>query len=175
MIIGKADDKVHNLIKSLKEKNHQPRLEEAQITLIFTDDKPFIKDRFNWGKVQKLSPMVKCLQRGNDDFAITLPVDGWIDVMNESQREAWLDLHLTRCRLEYVPVTIKENGKVKPIKDEWGRIEYSDEAKRDKDGNPKWKVSPLDLETFAENIHRYGLWCEPITLFKDAITKEKNG
>jgi hypothetical protein len=55
-----------------------------------------------------------------------------------------------------------------------GRIQYSNEPKYDTEGNIKWKVEPLDLEVFAKNVSRYGLWQDDLIMFKEAI-EELNG
>jgi hypothetical protein len=96
-------------------------------------------------------------------------MDLWHSVLKGNQREAYLDLQLSRCGVEYLPEEIEENGKKKPIKDEWGRVQYTQEVKVDDEGNPKWKVVPLDLEVFADNVRRYGLWCDDLLELKDAI------
>ena len=58
--------------------------------------------------------------------------------------------------------------------DELGMIQYSNEPKYDAEGNIKWKVEPLDLEVFAKNVSRYGLWQDDLIMFKEAI-EELNG
>jgi hypothetical protein len=58
-----ASDDVNDLFKKLKEKHHHPRLEMANFAICFLDTKPFIKGRFNWGKVQKFTPLAKLWQR----------------------------------------------------------------------------------------------------------------
>lgn len=164
-----ADQDVLILLKEVKEKHHK-RLEEATITSCFNDSKPFIKSRFNFGKVSKFSPLTKLLQE--HDFAVIIPVDSWYNVLSGSQREALLDLHLTRCQPEYIPIINEENGK--PVKDKWGRLEYTDQIKLDEEGNPIWRLLPLDLYIFSENVKRYGIWCDEILEFKNAIKEQEN-
>ena len=107
------------------------------------------------------------------DFCITIPSDLWADFLNEDQKRAYIDLQLTRCQVEYVPETTEINGKKKPIKDEWGCIKFTNEIKLDNDGNPKWKVSNLDLEVLTSNIRRYGLWHDELLEFKETIAHVK--
>ncbi len=76
---------------------------------------------------------------------------------------------MTRMEAEFLPEVVVENGKKKVQKDEFGRVQYSNELKIDDDGNPKWKVSPLDLLVFTQNVSRYGLWCEELLELNDAI------
>jgi hypothetical protein len=71
--------------------------------------------------------------------------------------------------LEYKPVFVYENGKKKPVKDKWGRTQYSNELKTTEDGEPIWKVIPLDLPVFASNTRRYGIWCDDLSEIKEAL------
>lgn len=163
---------VINLFNTVKTKHHLPRLELANVALCFMDCKPFIRGRFNWGKVMKFSPIMKLWhpQHGKYDFMIMLVADAWHSILNSYQKEAWADLCLTRCGVEYIPVTaVDEHGKNKVVKDEWGRVEYTNEIKFDDDGVPKWRVNPLDLLVYTENVLRYGPWTEPILEFKQAV------
>jgi hypothetical protein len=159
-------------------KHHLPRLEDAEIAVCFQDKKPFNKNRFNWGKVRRFQAIDK-IWHPNDksyDFLVILSSDAW-HILNSHQQEALADLHLTRCSVEYEPIKeeITVNGVVKKkvVKDEWGRVEFTDEIKRDKDTQePKWKVLALDLPVFTDNVSRFGLWCEELSDFKEVIPLE---
>lgn len=169
MNIWKADDGVLGLMRQVKAKHHHPRLEQASIAVLFNDAKPFVKERFNWGKTSKFGKVAKLFQGDQYDFYITLGMDAWTDVLSQEQREAWLDLHLTRCQVDFEPETVEVNGKPKPLKDEFGRIQYTDVMKVDEDGNPKWKVVPFDLHVLTDNVLRYGPWCQDLLDFKNAL------
>jgi hypothetical protein len=177
-----ASSEIIELLNKVKLKNHHPRLEMANIAVCFSDAKAFTKDRFNWGKVQKISSIAKLFHPENKkyDFYINISGDLWHSHLSMTQREALLDLHLCRCDVEYEPETSIDpvtKKKVK-VKDESGRVVYSNVVKVDEDGLPKWRVHPLDLEVFSENISRYGAWHEELVLLKDTIMKiedkEKN-
>lgn len=171
-----ADTSVVELFNQVKDKHHLPRLEEATIAVCFVDQKPFNKGRFNWGKVRRFQPVDK-LWHADDkqyDFLIVLSQDAWKTILKADQQEALADLHLCRCSVDYEPVyeevTVKGVIKKKIIKDEWGRIEFTQEIKRDKDsGEPKWKILPLDLCVFSDNVVRYNVWCEELLNFKEAL------
>ena len=169
MIVWPASNEVLDIVLKVKEKYHHPRLQEANVALSFNDSKPFLNGRFNWGKTSKFAAAAKIWQAKKYDFQISLPADSWHSILNADQREAWIDLHLTRCQVDWVPVTVEENGKKKPVKDEWGRVQLTDEMKRDADGEPKWKLWPLDLEVFQGNVLRYGCWCEDLLDFQAVI------
>ncbi len=178
-----ANDQVTALLAAVKQKHHSPRLDQAEIVVCFDESKPFKKGKFNWGKVVKFSPLNKMFQGHKKyDFLLILPTDGWFEVVTGKEREAWLDLLLARCQAEYMPQYEDEGGegaddedtpkkKKKVKKDVWGRVEYSDEMKYDEDGNPIWKVSPLDIQVFSANAKRYGLWCEDYETFKEAVSQ----
>lgn len=171
-----ADKAVVDLFNEVKNKYHGTRLAEAEIAVCFVDSKPFVKGRFNWGKVRRFQAVDKLWHSDQKryDFLIMLCSDAWNNVLGSMQREALADLHLTRCSVDYEPVeeetTVNGVVKKKIVKDDWGRIEYTQEIKRDKDtGEPKWKIEPLDLHVFSGNVQRYGVWCEELLNFKEAM------
>jgi hypothetical protein len=167
-----AGQDVLDLFTVVKEKHHHDRLFQAKIAVCFSETKPFIKGRFNWGKVMKFSPLMKLWHPTHSkyDFMVILCADAWHSILNSYQKEALVDLHLTRCSVDYIPaMAVDEYGKNKVVKDEWGRIQYTNEIKFDDENNPKWKVLPLDILVFTENVLRYGPWSEDIHMFKEAL------
>lgn len=174
MNVWSANNEVFSLVDKIKNLHHHPRLQLATVAVEFNDGKPFIRDRFNWGKVSKFSASAKLWMPKDKryDFLISLPGDGWNGVLNAEQREAWLDLHLACCSAEYKPMVVEENGKKKPVKDDFGRIQYSDEMRFDDMGNPKWKKLPLDLNTFQDNVQRYGCWSQDLLDFRSVLNEE---
>lgn len=173
MAIGpwQAGNEVADLLNHVKESYHSPRLAEAEIGVCFDDSKPFKKGKFNWGKVVKFAPVAKLYQEKKLDFALIIPADVWHEVLSGKQREAYLDMLLTRCQAEYLPVTIEENGRKKPVKDKWGRTEYSDEIKLDEEGNPVWKTVSMDACILADNVKRFGPWFEDLEKVEEALDK----
>lgn len=166
-----ASEDVFALVNDVKLKYHVPRLLEARIAVSFVESKPFIAGRFNWGKVSKFSEAAKIWQGDEYDFCITLCDCAYNDVLEGKQREALLDLLLNCCQTEFVPEMEQKGTKAVPAKDKWGRIIYTDEIKLDEDGNVKWKVVPLDLHAYQDNVSRYGCWCEDLLEMKNAIKR----
>jgi hypothetical protein len=165
---------VCDLFTAVRENHHLPRLETASIAVCMTDGKPFRADRIQLGKVTKFSQFNRIWQGDiKYEFCITLNSDVWYQILNDDQREALADLHLTRCAVEYEPETYEENGKEKKVVDEWGRVQYTDDIKYDDEGNPKWKVLPFDLLVFAENAKRYGLWLKDVMDGLETLTVEE--
>lgn len=172
MLVWVAPPEVCEIVESVKNKHMMPRLAEASIAVCFQDVKPFTKDgRFNFGKTQKFSKLAQLWHGSRHDFLIQLPAEAWHNLLNMHQREAWIDLRLRCCQVEYVPEVHTENGAKKPVTDEFGRIQYTEEIKRDEEGNPKWRVVPLDLQIFTENVAKYGLWCEDLSEFKEVLAQ----
>jgi len=167
---AKAAPQVRQQLDQLKEKNH-PHLEQALVALEFVDSKPYIKDRLNLGKVAKFSKATRLWFPDNAkyDFLISICADVWFGVLNDHQREALLDLQLSRCQVEYEPNTVVVNGKKQVIKDEWGRVEYTDQVKTDDEGFPIWKVAPLGFGVIVDNVKRYGIWYEDLLTLKKAM------
>jgi len=169
MLVWKADNEVMALANHIKERFHLPRLFEASIAVAFNDAKPFIRNKFNWGKTQKFTNHAKLWHQHTFDFVITLSADAWLEVLSGIQREALLDLHLARCQVDYEPVVVEENGAKKAAKDQWGRVQYTDIMKLDEEGHPKWKLEPLDIYVLQDNVSRFGCWCEDLADFRQII------
>lgn len=148
-------------------KSH-PRLDLAKIAVAMVDSKPFIKNRFNWGRVSKFSPSNKIWMGARFDFCINICTEIW-STLTDPQRDAFIDLHLTRLDAEYEPETVIEGKKKVVVRDEMGRIKYTSTVKLNDNGEIKWIVYPLDLLVFAENIKRYGLWTYDIGQIKEAV------
>ena len=165
----KVPQDIADLANAVQEKHHMPRLATASVVLCFDDSKPYIRNKINFGKVFKFNELNKLWHVQKHDFCIVLCSDLWYSLLIDSQREALIDLQLTRCEVEYVPVKVEINGKKKTVKDQWGRIEYTDEFKLNDNGEVIWKVSPLDLSVFTKNVRRYDLWFNELLDLKDAI------
>lgn len=169
----KAPDEVVQLMSVVKSKNHSPRLDDCRVAICFDEGKVFIKNRLNLGKLTKFSPMAKLYQREKYDFCLIVPMELWSTALQPDAREAYLDLMLTRLDMEYIPEVVEENGKKIKLIDDFGRIQYSKVPKTDKEGNVKWKIDPLDLEVFAKNVRRYGIWQEELASIHEAIIESK--
>jgi hypothetical protein len=163
-----APPDVLDLLSEVLEKH--PHLSEATFAVSFADSKPFIGDRINLGKVSKFSKADKLwhAQDKKYDFRITLCAEVWA-MLSNAQRKAHLDLRVSQCKVEYEPETIEENGKKIKVKDEWGRVSYTTEIRRDDEGHPMWKIVPADILILTENIRRCGLWYEELEVLKEAV------
>lgn len=171
-----APDNFFSLLDSIKTKYHSrlcTDVGDCKIALVLTDSKPFLSGRLNWGKIKKFDKFSKLWMNKDFDYCILMSSDVWNEILDSKQKEAILDLHLSRIEPKYEPNTVIENGKKKVIKDEFGRIEYTSNIKLDKEGNPKWQVGPLDLQVFASNVRRFGFWCEELDNFKKIIADKK--
>lgn len=171
-LFWKAPNAIDELVESVLKKHHSPRLDMARIAIALDDSKAFVKNKFNWGNVSKFSYFNKLWQNQKFDFALVLCSDSWHDILTDSQKEALVDLHLTRCEVEYIPETVIEGKKKKVVKDDWGRVKYTNEIKTDDEGNPKWYVSPLDVYVFVQNVSRYGNWCSEFCEIEKVIPTE---
>ncbi len=165
----KASSDIAELLNTVKEKHHAPRLAQASVAVCFDDSKPFVHNKLNLGKVFKFNELNKLWQIAKHDFCIVICSDVWYSLLRDPQREALLDLQLTRCEVQYLPVTQEVNKKKKVVKDEWGRIQYTQDVKLNEAGEPIWRILPLDLDVFAKNVRRYGLWFDDLVDLKQAI------
>ena len=106
----KASEEVSDLVNEVCQKYHADRIQNASIGVCFDESKPFVKNKLNLGKVTKFSPLAKLWQGTKLDFCISISMDLWHSVLTEEQREAFIDLQLSRCGVEYLPEEIEENG-----------------------------------------------------------------
>ena len=167
--VWKASPEIYELLSIVKSKHHSPRLDGASVAICMDESKVFVKNKLNLGKLSKFSPLARLYQKDKYDFCLTIPLELWQSVLQGPQKEAYLDLQLTRCDMEYVPEIVEDNGKKKKVTDEWGRMAFTSEPKYDADGNIKWKIDPLDLEVFAKNVSRYGLWQDDLFKLHEAM------
>jgi len=174
--IVQAAPLVRQLLSDVKQKYH-PHLQQALIGLAFADTKPYIRDCLNLGKVAKFTPAARLWMAPDKqyDFSVTLSVDVWFEVLNDAQREALLDLNLTRCKVEYEPETVQINGRKQIVKNEYGLTQYTDVMKTDDEGRPVWRVAPLDIMVLAENLKRYGAWYTDLIELKQAVETPPGG
>jgi len=171
----KAPDEIMQLLSLVKSKHHSPRLDDCRIAICLDEGKAFVKNKWNLGKLSKFSPTAKLYQREKYDFCLIVPLELWSSALQPDAKEAYIDLMLTRLDMEYIPEVIEENGKKINVIDEFGRFQYSKVPKTDKEGNIKWKVDPLDLEVFAKNVRKYGLWQDDLLDMKEAILAVDGG
>ena len=163
-----APDTVNQMLMSVFDKHHADRLANLKVSVSFDDSKPFVKNKMNLGKLVKVRDLDKLHMRHPLDFYIVACSDLWHSVLNDHQREAYIDLHLSRLVPEYQPVTVVVNKKKKVVKDQWGRVEYTTDLKLDANGDPIWRVNPIDLYVCAANARKYGLWLEAMEEFDAA-------
>lgn len=175
--IWHAPSNILDLLDTIKNKYHSDRLQtssgDCKISLALSDSKPFISGRLNWGKIKKFNNFNKIWMNKDYDYCIVLCADVWNEILSSKQKEAIIDLHLSRIKPQYEPNTVLEDGKKKVVKDDMGRIEYTSNIKLDKEGNPKWTVDPLDLQIFTSNARRYGFWCEDLDNFQKVVEENK--
>lgn len=167
--VWKAPQEISDLLEIVKQKHHSPRLNDASVAICMDESKTFVKNKLNLGKLTKFSPLARLYQKEKFDFCLTIPSSLWNEVLQGEQKAAFLDLHLSRLDMEFVPETVEENGKKIKVTDDWGRTVYSKQPKYDAEGNLKWKIDPLDLEVFANNVGKYGLWQEDLFKLHEAM------
>ena len=169
-----AKQELFDFVEEVKNKNHE-HLGSARIAVCLNESKAFEKNKFNFGKVTKFSQSAKIWHPANKkfDFLLNFSMQAFEEVLSKAQQEANIDLLLSCCKTEYLPEVVIENNKKKPVLDELGRVVFTKEFKLDKDGNPVYKVSPMDICVYHENVSRYGCWCEDLIEFKKVIQENK--
>jgi hypothetical protein len=155
---------------------YHPVLAEAKIIIYCSDKNKIKSNAIIMAEASRASSKMKASV--NADFTITIYVGPWSD-LTPIQKKACMDHELCHCGFQYEPV--KEvvgrsrtgTPRMKVVKDEHGRTQYTNDVKRDVDGIPKWKLIDHDLEDFYDIVHRYGLWNENLRSFKQAIDQSE--
>ena len=174
------NNEAYKTMENLIEKYHK-HLKEAKI-VIYANDKSKTKgDKVIIAESSKASNKLKASI--NADFTITLYVDTWSS-LSPDQKQACLDHELTHCGVQYEPIReqigLSKTGKSKTriVRDEYGRVQYTSDIKRDENGVPKWKLVIHDLEEFRDIVRRHGMWDEDIQRFKEVLdenSKDERG
>ncbi|MCK9557978.1 MAG: hypothetical protein M0R50_08070 [Candidatus Cloacimonetes bacterium] len=161
---------VMDRLQEVKAKYHS-NLESVSIVVELSDAQPFKNNRLNLGNIRKFSAANKIWQKGDFDFCITLVGEVWKEILKNDQCDALLDLHLTRIEPVCEPQVVVENKKRIVCKDDYGRIILTEEQKLDKNGNPRWRIVPIDLGVLSQNVRRYGFWFDDLVEFRSIITE----
>lgn len=170
-VMWEVSEDVVNLLAKVKNKFHN-NLSQATFALAFDESNAFVKNKFNWGKTLKFSEFNKLWQKPTKfDFAIVLSSSVWSEYLDDTQKEAIIDLHLCRCDAEYEPEVVLEGKKKIKVKDEHGRIKYTNTIKLDSNGNPKWKLDAIDMDVLSKNVKHYGLWSNEFLDIKNVISQ----
>lgn len=155
--VWNATAQICDLGRKVKEQFHHPRLALASIWWLLCDSKPIQSDRFVAVKIQRCNKAEK-LETGHD-FKVMVIAEAW-EMLTNDQREQALDEAMCRCGVKYIPQMIEISGRKEPIKDDLGRIVYTDQIAYDNEGNPKWKIEQPDAGLFYAMLLRRGQYSE---------------
>lgn len=149
-----ADKSVTDLLEEIRDEYH-PHLMEARIAVLFSDKRKVSGNMIILGCMKKVSGEDKVLS--NFDFKMVLSAMDWAE-LGSKQKRALIDHELSHADVERVKLTEMVGGRKKPVKDEHGRVVYTQEIKYDDDtGRPKFKTKGHDFENFAHIAKRYGV------------------
>lgn len=155
--IWQAPEEIRTQLKQIKDEHHT-HLAAASIWTLCSDA-PGIRDNQLIATQTKKCTKTEKLSSGHD-FKVIVMMETWAKLTDE-QRAVALDEALCRCGVRYVPETVEINGRREVLKDDLGRIIYTDEVDVDKLGNPKWKVNRPDAELYFALLKRHGEYNEP--------------
>lgn len=168
MTIWEAPEEIRQLVGEIKEAYH-PHLILAKIWVLINDASPIVENQ--------LVPMVtsRCtktekLKSGND-FKIIVVAEAW-GLLTTQQKRVAIDEALCHCGVQYVPLTQKINKKDEVIKDEIGRIIYTDVIATDGEGLPKWKMNRPDASIYFGLIQRHEVYSEALENVQNALEKK---
>ena len=170
------DNPIYTIMNRLVSSYHS-HLAEAKIVIYASDKNRTKANRIVIADASKAPAKLKAST--NADFTITLYMTPWGD-LNVEQRDACLDHELSHCGVHYEPCQeqVGQSRQGRPrmqvVRDEYGRIQYTNEIKRDENDEPKWRLLPHDLEEFGDVVERHGRWDEAIQSFSEALNRSDN-
>lgn len=155
--IWQAPEDIRAELNRLKDEHH-PHLAAASLWVLCSDA-PGIRDNQLIATQTKKCTKTEKLSSGHD-FKVIILTETWSKLTDE-QRSVALDEALCRCGVRLVPETVEINGRREVLKDDLGRVIYTDEIDVDKLGNPKWKINRPDADLYFALLARHGTYHEP--------------
>ena len=154
--IWEANEDIKRLLRDIKNEHH-PHLSTASIWVLCSDGKAIRDNHVIATTTQKCTNTERL--SSNHDFKITIMMETWAHLTDKG-REIALDEALCRCGVKYVQQKMDINGRKEVVKDELGRIVYSDEIEYDKEGIPKWKINKPNAGLYFDLLMRRGAYSE---------------
>lgn len=149
--IWEATVKIQQQVKQLRDQHHT-HLHQASLWVLCSDAKA-IRDNHIIATQTKKCTNTERLSSGHD-FKIVIMMEVW-SLLTDEQRAKAIDEALCRAGVKRVPQMIEINGKKDVVKDDFGRIIYTDEIAYDKEDRPKWKINRPDAELYFGMISRH--------------------
>lgn len=172
-----SNSSIYTMMNELIERYH-PHLSESKIILYANEKNKLKSNHVIIASASKASSRLRASTEA--DFTITIHMMPWGD-LSESQKRACLDHELSHCGVHYEPVKeqvgTSRNGRprMKVVRDSYGRIQYTDEIKRDPEtGKPKWRLITHDLEEFRDIVDRHGVWDSSLQSFQEVLRRKDN-
>lgn len=154
--IWEAPDDIKKLVERVKEEHHT-HLARAGVWVLCSDTKAVRNNQLVFTQSKKCTKTEK-LSTGHD-FKLVVMAELWGE-LTDAQRLAAVDEALCRCGVKYVPQTVEVNGRKEVVKDEWGRVVYTEEIDYDGENRPKWKINPPDAGVYYAMLMRHGKYNE---------------
>jgi hypothetical protein len=149
--IWEASVKIQQQVRAIADQHHS-HLHQASLWVLCSDARA-IRDNHIIATQTKKCTNTERLSSGHD-FKIIIMMEIWA-MLTDEQRDKALDEALCRCGVKRVPQTMEINGKKEVVKDDYGRIVYTDEIAYDKEDRPKWKINRPDAELYFGMIRRH--------------------
>ncbi|MEX2673027.1 MAG: putative metallopeptidase [Phycisphaeraceae bacterium] len=154
--IWQAPEEIRKQLQLIKDEYHT-HLAPASMWVICSDGAAIRDNQLVATQTKKCTKSEK-LSTGHD-FKIVILMETWAK-LTDDQRHLALDEALCRCGVRMVPETVEINGRREVLKDDLGRVIFTDEMDVDKLGNPKWKVNRPDAELYFKMLARKGTYNE---------------
>lgn len=165
MRIWEASDDIKKLVEETKTAHH-PHLAQAKIWVLVADTKPIKDNKLVSVRAAKCTKTEKL--KAGYDFKIMVTAEAW-RLLTDAQRAIAIDEALCHCGVKFLPQTVIVNKKPVVVKDDIGRIIYTNEIEIDEDDNPKWRMNQPDMATYFQLLTRYKAYNDDIQNGLNAI------
>lgn len=153
-----APSDIKQLVKEIRD-NHHPEIAQASIWCLITDANGIHDNRVR-STITRKCTKTENLSTGHH-FKIFVYAETWAK-LTDAQRRIAIDEALCRCGVKYIPETIEVNGKRETLKDDLGRVIFTNEMAFDQDGTPKWKINKPDAEIYFAMLKRHVMYSEEV-------------
>jgi hypothetical protein len=164
--IWEAPEEIRRMAEQIKLEHH-PHLSQAGLWVLCSDGKAIRNNQLLVTQSKKSTKTEK-LSTGRD-FKIIVMMEAW-SLLPDAARRIALDEALCRCGVKYVPQTVEVNGRKEVVKDELGRIIYTDQMEYDTEGVPRWRINPPDAALYYPLLVRHGQYAEEAENVTRALT-----
>jgi hypothetical protein len=154
--LWQAPQDIRKLLTQIQQEHH-PHLADASVWALCSDGRAIRDNQLVATQTKKCTSTEKLST--SHDFKVIVMMETWAK-LTDAQRAVALDEALCRCGVKRVPRTVEVNGKKETVKDDLGRVVFTDQIDYDRDNQPRWKINPPDAGLYFALLTRHQQYSE---------------